>query len=148
MQPRMGVLSGSPQMGGGLLNQQTLAASRMALVRQQQAQQQMQQQQQQLHQQQQALAMMQAGGQLPSTLPRPQGFPGPTPAFPGTLGPGFPGQHSRFGPPRPQVRRILHCSPEALQTLLSVCALVLVKLNAAAWLGIHRCMLCFQAPPL
>ncbi|KAK9844491.1 hypothetical protein WJX74_003138 [Apatococcus lobatus] len=95
MQPRPGIMAGSPQLGGGMLTPQTLAASRIALERQQQAQ--------QLQQTQQALAMMQSAGQLPHTLPRPQGFPGGPGGFQGPRGPGFPGQVPRFAPPRPQM---------------------------------------------
>ena len=94
MQPRPGMMAGSPQLGGGLLSPQALAASRMAVERQQQGQ--------QLQQTQQALAMMQPAGQLPPTFARPQGFPGPG-GFPGPMGPGFPGPNPRYGPPRPQV---------------------------------------------
>lgn len=98
LQPRPGMLAGSPQRGPGLLNPQALAASRMALERQQQAQ--------QLQQTQQALALMQSAGQLPPNLPRPQGFPGAAGGFPGPMGPAFLGPTPRFAPPRPQVHPV------------------------------------------
>ena len=80
-QHRPGLLSSSPQLGGNFLNQQTLASTRLA-------------------QQQQALAMAQPSSQMPVSLPRPPGFPGPSLGFPGLLGPG---QAPRIGPPRPMV---------------------------------------------
>ena len=94
MQPRPGMIAGSSQLGGGLLSPQALAASRMAVERQQQGQ--------HLQQTQQALALMQSAGQLPPTFARPQGFPAPA-GFLGPMGPGYPGQNLRYGPPRPQV---------------------------------------------